>query len=72
MNDEIRRRSFFSALAFSPLALLGLGKKPDNSDVPMKRMYETKEFYRTSADHWRDRALEAEKKLQALRKGSES
>lgn len=62
MLNKIPRRSFFSALAaLSPLAWLGLRRpKPDNSDVRVKRMYETKEFYRTKADYFEDRAGTAE------------
>ena len=57
MNGKIPRRKFFtfSALAaLSPLALLGIGKtKPDDSDVRVKRMYETKEYYRELCDNWK-------------------
>ena len=72
--DDINRRSFFPTLAFSPLALLGLRKKPDKTDLRVKRMYETKEYYRKrfndlierlqtadeDADYWRLRCLAAE------------
>ncbi len=53
MLDELPRRTFFSALsalALSPLAWLGLRKEPEKTDLRVKRMYDTKEFYRKKSD----------------------
>lgn len=70
MLDETTRRSFFSALALSPLALLGWKKTPEeiieiNENGVVHVADKCKELNRLkeSEDYWRERALATEKKL---------
>lgn len=76
MNDEIPRRSFFSALACSPLVLLGLRKtEPDDlklitvreSNIRVKRWYDEAEWDREQCDLWIERTRDAEKDADHLR-----
>ena len=68
MGDEIPRRTFFSALAFSPLALLGLGKKQDSSSTTSYSPVWTDEDVSVLLDRlkvhrefWKERFLTSEK-----------
>ncbi len=74
MLDELPRRTFFSALALSPLALLGLRKSEPKDEPHPYPLYGTwkkcAEVWEKTARHWsknyhywRDRALVAEKAL---------
>ncbi len=78
MNQELPRRTFFSALALSPLALLGLKTKPDDPDEDIKKG-QTKSFptvdemldslkqpWDETADYWEGRALMAEFDLECM------
>ncbi|MCH7988432.1 MAG: hypothetical protein IID46_04685 [Planctomycetes bacterium] len=61
MSNEIPRRSFFSAMAFSPLALLGLRKQTaDIVEESESHWKVVAKFNRIFADHWRGRVLAAE------------
>ena len=71
MSNETTRRSFFSALAFSPLALLGLRKKPDKPDLRVKLLCGEIEHYREISDHWHKFALAAMKENDRLMKVAE-
>ncbi len=72
MNQELPRRSFFSALALAPLAWLGLRKKPDDqatitvseSNRRVKRWFITAQYHSKARVYWQERALAAEKELQ--------